>query len=131
MKDFDELLSQTHYREMKLVLDFVPNHTSDQHRWFVESRESRSSPKRDWYVWRDPASNGGPPNNWVGVFGGSMWTYDSHTTQYYLHQFYKEQPDLNFRNAEVRQAMKDVLKFWLDKGVDGFRVDAVPTFVGR
>ena len=126
MKDFDELLSQTHYREMKLVLDFVPNHTSDQHRWFVESRESRSSPKRDWYVWRDPASNGGPPNNWMGVFGGSMWTYDSHTTQYYLHQFYKEQPDLNFRNAEVRQAMKDVLKFWLDKGVDGFRVDAVP-----
>ena len=126
MKDFDELLARIHNKDMKLVLDFVPNHTSDKHPWFVESRKSRTNPKRDWYVWCDPGPQGGPPNNWVSVFGGSMWSYDRHTHQYYLHQFYKEQPDLNFRNPEVREVMKDVLKHWLDKGVDGFRVDAVP-----
>ena len=125
MADFDLLLAACHKRGLKLVLDFVPNHTSDMHPWFLESRSGTASTKRDWYVWRDPASNGGPPNNWVSIFGGSAWTYDTKTNQYYLHQFYPEQPDLNFRNPEVCQAMKGVLKFWLDKGVDGFRVDAV------
>ena len=129
LSDFDELLRETHAKGMKLILDFVPNHTSDQHSWFLESRCSKLSPKRDWYVWQDPAPGGGPPNNWVSVFGGSAWTYDADTDQYYLHQFCSEQPDLNLRNAEVRQALNDVLTFWLDRGVDGFRVDAVPHLV--
>lgn len=129
LNDFDELLKETHARGMKLMLDFVPNHTSDQHAWFVESRTSKNSPKRDWYVWLDPAPGGGPPNNWVGVFGGSAWSYDAETGQYYLHQFCPEQPDLNLRNADVRQALNEVLTFWLDRGVDGFRVDAVPHLV--
>lgn len=129
LNDFDELLKETHARGMKLMLDFVPNHTSDQHSWFVESRTSKNSPKRDWYVWHDPAPGGGPPNNWVSVFGGSAWSYDAETGQYYLHQFCPEQPDLNLRNADVRQALNEVLTFWLDRGVDGFRVDAVPHLV--
>lgn len=129
LNDFDELLKAMHVRDMKLVLDFVPNHTSDEHPWFLESRASRESPKRDWYVWNDPSPGGGVPNNWVSVFGGSAWSYDTRTGQYYLHQFCPEQPDLNLRNAEVRQALKEVLIFWLDKGVDGFRVDAVPHLV--
>lgn len=126
LSDFDELLRETHAKGMKLILDFVPNHTSNQHPWFLESRCSKLSPKRDWYVWHDPTPGGGPPNNWVSVFGGSAWTYDADTDQYYLHQFYSQQPDLNLRNAEVRQALNDVLMFWLDRGVDGFRIDAVP-----
>ena len=129
LSDFDELLKEVHARGMKLILDFVPNHTSDQHPWFLESRSSEVSPKRDWYVWLDPAPGGGPPNNWVSVFGGSAWSYDADTDQYYLHQFCSEQPDLNLRNAEVRQALIDVLTFWLERGVDGFRVDAVPHLV--
>ena len=129
LNDFDELLKAMHVRDMKLVLDFVPNHTSDEHPWYLESRASRQSPKRDWYVWNDPSPGGGVPNNWVSVFGGSAWSYDTRTGQYYLHQFCPEQPDLNLRNAEVRQALKEVLMFWLDKGVDGFRVDAVPHLV--
>ena len=129
LTDFDELLEEVHSRGMKLMLDFVPNHTSDQHPWFIESRSSKLSAKRDWYVWFDPAPGGGPPNNWVSVFGGSAWTYDVDTDQYYLHQFCPEQPDLNLRNAEVRQALNNVLMFWLDRGVDGFRVDAVPHLV--
>ena len=129
LSDFDELLKATHARGMKLILDFVPNHTSDQHPWFLESRSSKHSPKRDWYVWLDPSPGGGTPNNWVSVFGGSAWSYDAKTRQYYLHQFCPEQPDLNLRNAEVRQALKEVLMFWLDRGVDGFRVDAVPHLV--
>lgn len=129
INDFDELLKAMHVRDMKLVLDFVPNHTSDEHPWYLESRASRQSPKRDWYVWNDPSPGGGVPNNWVSVFGGSAWSYDTRTGQYYLHQFCPEQPDLNLRNAEVRQALKEVLMFWLDKGVDGFRVDAVPHLV--
>lgn len=125
-EDFDDLLYAVHERGLKLLLDFVPNHTSDQHSWFIESRQSKRNAKRNWYIWKDPGKDGGPPNNWVSVFGGSAWTYDPKTKQYYLHQFYKEQPDLNFRNPEVVEAMKEVLRFWLDKGVDGFRVDAVP-----
>jgi len=120
---FDRLLSEAHARDLKIIVDFVPNHSSDQHPWFEASRSSRDSPKRDWYVWRDPAPDGGPPNNWRSVFGGSAWEWDEATGQYYLHTFLKEQPDLNWRNPEVREAMFDVLRFWLDRGVDGFRVD--------
>jgi alpha-glucosidase len=125
LEDFDALLQETHRRGMKLVLDFVPNHTSDQHPWFVESRSSRDNAKRDWYIWRDPAPGGGPPNNWLSNFGGSAWQFDPHTGRYYYHAFLKEQPDLNWRNPEVRHAMHDVLRFWLDRGVDGFRVDVI------
>ena len=115
---FDELIREAHARELRVLLDYVPNHTSDQHAWFVASRSSRVDPKRDWYVWRDR------PNNWLSLFGGPAWTYDEHTGQYYLHTFLKEQPDLDWRNPEVRTAMLDVLRFWLDRGVDGFRIDA-------
>jgi alpha-glucosidase len=125
MEEFDALLTGAHGRGLKLLLDFVPNHTSDQHAWFKESRESRGSTKRDWYIWRDPAPDGGPPNNWISNFGGSAWEWDEATGQYYYHAFLKEQPDLNWRNPEVRAAMAEVLRFWLDKGVDGFRIDVV------
>jgi alpha-glucosidase len=125
LPDFDELLADVHRRGMKLVLDFVPNHTSDQHRWFLESRSSRANPKRDWYIWRDAAPEGGPPNTWLSVFGGKAWQWDAHTGQYYYHAFLKEQPDLNWRNPEVRKAMYDVLRFWLGRGVDGFRIDVL------
>jgi alpha-glucosidase len=106
-------------------VDFVPNHTSDQHPWFRESRASRGSPRRDWYLWRDPAPGGGPPNNWLAVFGGSAWAWDGVTRQYYYHAFLAEQPDLDWRTPAVREAMHDVLRFWLARGVDGFRVDAI------
>ncbi len=125
MADFDALLAACHERGMKLVLDFVPNHTSDQHPWFIESRSSRDNPKRNWYLWKDTGRDGGTPNNWLSVFGGPAWTLDEATGQYYLHSFLKEQPDLNWRNPEVQAAMLDVMRFWLDKGVDGFRVDAL------
>jgi alpha-glucosidase len=125
MADFDRLIGEAHARSLKLILDFVPNHTSDQHAWFKESRSSRESPKRDWYIWRDPGPDGGPPNNWISNFGGPAWTFDEATGQYYYHAFLREQPDLNWRNPEVRAAMHDVLRFWLDKGVDGFRVDVI------
>jgi alpha-glucosidase len=125
LADFDALVEAAHARDLKVILDFVPNHTSDQHPWFVESRSSRNSPKRDWYVWRDGRADGAVPNNWVSEFGGPAWTFDEGTGQYYYHAFLKEQPDLNWRNPEVRQAMLAVLKFWLDRGVDGFRVDAI------
>ncbi|WP_205573201.1 alpha-amylase family glycosyl hydrolase [Flavisolibacter nicotianae] len=125
MPDFDELLRQVHARGMKLILDLVPNHTSDQHPWFLESRSSRDNPKRDWYIWKDACDDGTPPNNWLSVFGGSGWEWDEATGQYYYHAFLKEQPDLNWRNPEVQKAMFDVMKFWLDKGVDGFRVDVM------
>ena len=125
LADFDRLLAACHARGLKLLLDFVPNHSSDRHPWFVESRSSRDNPKRDWYIWRDPAPAGGPPNNWTSDFGGSSWEWDDHTGQYYLHAFLKEQPDLNWRNPELRAAMIDVLRFWLDKGVDGFRIDVL------
>ena len=122
---FDQLLAAVHSRGLKLLLDFVPNHSSDQHPWFLESRSSRDNPRRDWYIWRDPAPDGGPPNNWMSDFGGSSWEYDAHTGQYYLHAFLKEQPDLNWRNPEVRDAMTNVLHFWFDRGVDGFRIDVL------
>jgi alpha-glucosidase len=125
LADFDQLLARARARGLKLLLDFVPNHSSDRHPWFIESRSSRTNPKRDWYVWRDPAPDGGPPNNWISDFGGSSWTWDAETGQYYLHAFLKEQPDLNWRNLAVRAEMLDVLRFWLDRGVDGFRIDVL------
>ncbi len=125
LADFDRLTVEAHARGLKLILDFVPNHTSNQHPWFQDSRSSRDNPKRDWYLWRDPAPDGGPPNNWLSHFGGGGWEYDSTTGQYYYHAFLKEQPDLNWRNPEVRSAMLDTLRFWLDRGVDGFRVDVL------
>jgi len=125
LEDFDRLIGQAHARGLKLILDFVPNHTSEAHPWFAESRSSRSSPKRDWYIWRDPAPGGGPPNNWISNFGGSAWTFDEASGQYYHHAFLEQQPDLNWRNPELRAAMADVMRFWLDRGVDGFRVDVI------
>ncbi len=125
LHDFDILLEQAHKRNLKVILDYVPNHTSDEHPWFQLSRSSRTNEKRDWYIWRDPAPGGGPPNNWLSNFGGSAWQYDEQTGQYYLHIFDVKQPDLNWRNPEVRQAMYDVLRFWFDRGVDGFRIDVL------
>jgi alpha-glucosidase len=125
MEDFDRLLAACHDRGLKLLLDYVPNHTSDQHPWFLESRSARNSPKRNWYLWREASRDGRAPNNWLSVFGGSAWQWDENTRQYYCHSFLKEQPDLNWRNPEVQEAMLDVMRFWLDKGVDGFRVDAL------
>lgn len=125
MADFDELIKAIHKRDMKLILDFVPNHTSNKHPWFEESRSSKDSPKRDWYIWEDADESGKPPNNWRSVFGGSGWEWDEKTEQFYYHAFLKEQPDLNWRNPEVQEAMFDVMRFWLDKGVDGFRVDVM------
>ncbi len=125
LADFDELVSEAHRRGLKVILDFVPNHTSEEHPWFVESRSSRDNPKRDWYVWRDAKADGSPPNNWVSHFGGIAWEWDEGTGQYYLHSFLTEQPDLNWRNPDVVDAMMDVLRFWLKRGVDGFRVDVM------
>ena len=125
LEDFDRLLEEAHARELKVILDFVPNHSSDQHEWFRESRSSRDNPKRDWYLWRDPAPDGGPPNNWLSCFGGSGWELDPLTGQYYYHAFLPSQPDLNWRNPAVVNAMSDVLRFWLHRGVDGFRVDVL------
>ncbi|HVQ43536.1 MAG TPA: alpha-amylase family glycosyl hydrolase [Candidatus Saccharimonadia bacterium] len=124
MADFEELLKKLHHRGIKLLMDYVPNHTSVLHRWFIQSRSSRDNPKRDWYVWSKPGEDGGAPNNWLSYFGGSAWTLDEATGQYYLHTFLQEQPDLNWHNPKVRKAMLAVLRFWLDKGVDGFRTDA-------
>ena len=125
LEDFDRLVADAHGRGLKLILDFVPNHTSDQHPWFQDSRSSRTSEKRDWYIWRDPAPGGGPPNNWLANFGGSAWTLDEASGQYYHHAYLEAQPDLNWRNPDVRAAMHDVMRFWLDRGVDGFRIDVL------
>ena len=125
MADFDTLLADMHQRGLKLILDLVPNHTSDEHPWFVESRSSRNNPKRDWYIWADPAADGGPPNNWLSYFGGPAWTFDETTGQYYLHQFVSQQPELNYRHPDVLPAMLAAMRFWLDKGVDGFRIDVI------
>jgi alpha-glucosidase len=125
LEDFDRVVAKAKSLGLKVILDFVPNHTSDQHPWFLESRASRESEKRDWYVWRDAKPDGSPPNNWISVFSGSAWEWDEATGQYYLHSFLTEQPDLNWRNPEVRAAMYDAMRFWLDRGVDGFRVDVV------
>lgn len=125
MADFDHLMSEAKRRNIRVIMDWVPNHTSDQNQWFLESRSSRTNPKRDWYIWRDGKGPGKPPNNWQSWFGHSAWTYDQKTGQYYYHYFYVQQPDLNWRNPEVRKAMYDVLRFWLNKGAAGFRMDAV------
>lgn len=125
LKDFDRLLEEVHSRGMKLILDLVPNHSSNEHPWFLESRSSRDNPKRDWYIWKDPSPGGGPPNNWLSVFGGSGWEWDEKTQQYYYHAFLREQPDLNWRNPDLQRAMLDAMRFWLAKGVDGFRVDVM------
>ena len=124
LEDFDRLVSEAHDRGLRVVLDLVPNHTSDQHPWFIDSRSARDALKRDWYIWRDPAPDGGPPNNWVSYFG-SGWTLDERTGQYYFHQFREEQPELNYANPAVLEAMLGVMRFWLDRGVDGFRVDVI------
>jgi len=126
LEDFDRLLEDAHGRRIRVLLDWVPNHSSHLHPWFVEARGSRDNPKRDWYIWRDPAPDGGPPNNWLAAFTGeSAWTLDERTGQYYLHLFLPEQPDLNWRNPEVVDAMHETLRFWLDQGVDGFRIDVI------
>jgi alpha-glucosidase len=123
LDDFDRLVAALHARGIRLILDFVPNHSSDQHPWFHEARASRDSSRRDWYIWRDPAPGGGPPNNWVSQAGGSAWEFDPASGQYYYHAFLASQPDLNWRNPAVRCAMYDALRFWLARGVDGFRID--------
>lgn len=123
MADFEELVHEAHTRDIKIVIDLVLNHTSDQHPWFQESRKDRTNPKADWFVWHDPKPDGSVPNNWVSVFGGPGWTYDENRKQYYYHAFLKEQPDLNWYNPEVQAAVKDVIHFWAKKGVDGFRLD--------
>jgi alpha-glucosidase len=125
LDDFDVLVAEAHVRDMRVILDFVPNHTSDQHPWFIESRASRDNPRRDWYIWQDARADGSPPNNWRSEFGGSAWEWDAHTEQYYLHTFAVGQPELNWRNPDVVAAMCDVMRFWLDRGVDGFRVDVI------
>ena len=129
LEDFDRLLAEAHARGLRVVLDYIPNHTSDLHPWFAESRSSRENPKRDWYVWRDPAPDGGPPNNWLSTFGGPAWTLDASTGQYYLHTYLREQPDLNWRNPAVEAEMLSILRFWLDRGADGIRVDAVQNVI--
>lgn len=125
MADFDQLVAEAHQRGIKVVIDLVFNHTSDKHPWFKESLSGKDNPKRNWYIWHDGKSDSTPPNNWLSVFGGSAWEYDPQSGQYYLHSFAKQQPDLNWDNPEVRQAMQEVMKFWLARGVDGFRMDAV------
>jgi alpha-glucosidase len=133
MEDFDELLQQAHARGLRVILDFVPNHSSDEHPWFVESRASTTNAKRDWYLWHKALPAGDDwrparerlPNNWMSHFGGSAWEWDQRTEQFYLHSFLKEQPDLNWRNTDVREAMYGAMRFWLAKGVDGFRMDVL------
>ncbi len=132
LADFDRLVAEAKKRNIRIIMDMVMNHTSDKHQWFIESESSRTNPKRDWYVWRDGKGVGAdgkplPPNNWVSLFGGSAWEYDAKTKQFYYHEFYKQQPDLNWRNPEVEKAMFASVRFWLDRGVAGFRLDAIPT----
>ncbi|MBL4815139.1 MAG: alpha glucosidase [Shewanella sp.] len=125
MDDFDELINKAHGFGIKVIIDQVLSHTSDQHEWFIESRESRTNHKQDWYVWADPKDDGTAPNNWLAIFGGGAWEWEPRRQQYYLHNFLTSQPDLNFHNADVRQAVLDNVEFWLKKGVDGFRLDAI------
>nr|MBD3359322.1 alpha-amylase [Candidatus Buchananbacteria bacterium] len=125
MKIFNQFVKEAHSRNIKILMDFVPNHTSDQHKWFIESRSAKKNPKRNWYIWHKPKPDGSPPNNWLSRFGGSAWQFDEKTGEYYMHSFLPCQPDLNWRNPEVRKEMNKILRFWLDKKVDGFRLDAV------
>lgn len=125
IEDFDRLLKEVHQKDMKLILDLVVNHTSDEHPWFIESKSSKDNPKRDWYIWKDPKDDGSEPNNWESIFNGSTWEYDEQTNQYYFHLFSKKQPDLNWDNLEVRNAVIEMMNWWFDKGIDGFRVDAI------
>ena len=125
LEELDSLIEACHERGMRFLMDLVPCHTSIEHPWFVEARSSRESRRRDWYIWADPSANGGPPSNWTAAFGGSSWEWEPGTEQYYLHSFYPEQPDLNWRNPEVAEAIGDVMRFWFRRGVDGFRVDAI------
>ena len=125
MEDFDRLLKEVHHKGMKLILDLVVNHTSDEHPWFIESKSSKDNPKREWYIWKDPKEDGSEPNNWESIFNGSAWEYDELTNQYYFHLFSKKQPDLNWGNPEVRNAVFEMMNWWFDKGIDGFRVDAI------
>ena len=127
LKDFDRLESEANKRGIRIIMDFVMNHTSDQHAWFKESRSSRDNPKRDWYIWRDGKGPKQPPNNWLSTFGHSAWKFDPTTDQRYYHYFYPEQPDLNWRNPSVKNAMFDVTGWWYKRGVAGFRLDAVDT----
>lgn len=129
LETFDRLVEEAHKRGIRIVLDMVFNHSSDRHPWFLASRSSRSDPKRNWYIWRDAAPDGGPPTNWIAAFGGSGWEWDEATQQYYYHSFLKEQPDLNWHEPELRAAVYDVLRFWMDRGVDGFRLDVVHFFM--
>ena len=124
MEDYEELLSEAHKRDIRILMDLVVNHTSDEHNWFIESRKSKDNPYRDYYIWKDPV-NGKEPNNWGGVFGGSAWEYDAQTQMYYLHLFSKKQPDLNWENEKVRQEVYDMMTFWCEKGIDGFRMDVI------
>lgn len=125
MEDFDQLLDGVHQRGMKLILDLVVNHTSDEHPWFIESKSSKDNPKRDWYIWKDPKADGSEPNNWESIFNGSTWEYDKATGQYYFHLFSKKQPDLNWENKDVKAAVFNMMNWWFEKGIDGFRVDAI------
>jgi alpha-glucosidase len=125
LETFDRVLAEAHGRGMRVIIDLVPNHSSDQHPWFIESASSRHNPKRNWYLWADPAPNGGPPNNWLSEFAGSAWEWHAPTGQYYYHAFDVSQPDLNWRNPEVHAAFREIMRFWLKKGVDGFRVDVM------
>ena len=125
LADFDALLAEAHRLGLKVLIDFVPSHTSDRHAWFQESRQSRDNPKADWYVWADPKRDGTPPSNWLSVFGGSAWEWEPRRSQYYLHNFLKEQPDLNFHEPQVIEALLAQARFWLERGVDGFRLDAI------
>ena len=125
LADFDAMVAEAHRLGLRVMIDGVISHTSDQHPWFKESRASRSNPKADWYVWADPKPDGSPPNNWLSIFGGSAWQWDTRRMQYYLHNFLSEQPDLNFHNREVQDALLDMARFWLDRGVDGFRLDTI------
>jgi alpha-glucosidase len=129
LDDFDALVAEAHRLGLKVIIDQVLSHSSDQHPWFVESRQDRTNPKADWYVWADPRPDGTPPNNWLSVFGGSAWMFDPRRRQYYLHNFLPEQPDLNFHNPEVVDAHLSNMRFWLERGVDGFRLDTVNFFV--
>ena len=131
LADFDQLVAESHARGLKVIVDFVPNHTSEAHPWFVESRENRDNPKRDWFIWRDGKPDGAPPTNWLSEFGGPAWTKDPGTGQYYYHAYLPQQPDLNWRNPDARAAMLEALRFWLARGVDGFATTRPTRISGR